>query len=156
MKYLKLSGGSPESPASKRSKQQLSQPTSQPSFASQRFLNLSQTGKIPRKDEFDQYEEMVVPPLPSLLEAANHYELCKALKKELIPWWTSQSKTLLSLFALSQFIQAIPGSSAPSERANSYAKLISHDKKGNISPQLMESTLLQKLSKQFINYEIIH
>lgn len=144
IKYLKLGGTSPKSPASKRSKP--AQP-SQPSFGSQRFLNLHQGGSIPRKDEFDTYDKMVVPPAASLLQAENHYELCKALAKEIIPWWTSKSETLPSLFRLAQFIHAIPASSAPSERVNSYAKIISHDKKGNISPKLMETTLLQKFSR---------
>ena len=142
LKHLKYAGTtSPKQSSAKKIRPNvvISQPSSL--FASQRFLNMKESSAM---DEFDRYDDLSVPPTLTQVIAKDHYSLCKALASDLMGWWRAHSESLPILSKLATLIHCIPASSAPSERVNSYAKLISHDRRGNVSPQLMESTLIQK------------
>ena len=75
----------------------------------------------------------------------------KNLGNEALKWWGKNKETFPVLFIVSSFVLAIPATSAPSERMNSIAKLITNDRRANLAPETIEALMLLRMDKELQN-----
>lgn len=61
-----------------------------------------------------------------------------------LQWWKTHSNTFPNLSKMAKDILAIPGSSVPSERANSEAREMLPYTRNRLSPEVIEATLVAK------------